>query len=243
LNVKIPFQQESETSVQLEGELSFPASITNNVKGIVIFAHGSGSSRHSPRNHYVAQFLNNDGLATLLVDLLTPQEEETDNRTQKIQSKIPGLVLNKFNIKLLSKRLFRVTDWLLENEETKHLANNNIGYFGASTGAAAALIAATERSNVIGAIVSRGGRPDLATPTEILTKVYSPTLFIVGRNDKPIIELNDRTLSLLKNVQKKKVVIVPGATHLFEEPGTLEEVARLASGWFRCSFHNRQHAV
>jgi putative phosphoribosyl transferase len=241
LNIKIPLQQESETSVQLEGDFTVPTSIANNSKGIVIFAHGSGSSRHSPRNHSVAQLLNRDGLATLLVDLLTHQEEETDIRTQRIQSKIPGLVLNKFNIKLLSKRLLRVTDWLLENEETKHLANNNIGYFGASTGAAAALIASGERPNVIGAIVSRGGRPDLATPPEILTEVFSPTLLIVGGNDKPVIELNNKTLTLLKNVQKKKVVIVPGATHLFEEPGTLEEVARLASGWFRCYFQIRQH--
>ena len=116
------------------------------------------------------------------------------------------------------------------------MANNNIGYFGASTGAAAALTAAAERPDDRGVIVSRGGRPDLATPPEILTKVYSPTLLIVGGNDKPVIELNNRTLPLLKNVQKKKVVIVPGATHLFEEPGALEEVARLASGWFRCYF-------
>ena len=197
----------------------------------------------SPRNHYVAQFLNNDGLATLLIDLLTQQEEETGNRTQKIQDKIPGLVLNKFNIKLLSKRLLRVTDWLLENEETKHLANNNIGYFGASTGAAASLTAAAQRPNVIGAIVSRGGRPDLATPPEILTKVYSPTLLIVGGNDKPVIELNNKTLTLLKNGQKKKVVIISGATHLFEEPGALEEVARLASGWFRCYLQIRAHST
>ena len=148
---------EKEATVILEGEIVIPHENTN---GIVIFAHGSGSSRHSPRNQMVAKALNNDGLATLLVDLLTKEEEETDIKTQKIQSKIPGLILNKFNIKLLSKRLTAIVDWISsKNEETHSLI---VGLFGASTGTAAALNASAERPNIVSAIVSRSGRPDLA---------------------------------------------------------------------------------
>lgn len=232
---------EKEALKILEGILTIPntANINNkNANGIVIFAHGSGSSHNSLRNQFVAQTLNKDGLATLLVDLLTKEEAETDIKAEKIQNKIPGLVLNKFNIKLLSSRLLVVTDWVLANTKTQNLI---IGYFGASTGAAAALVAAAEKADIVDAIVSRGGRPDLATPLEILTKVQAPTLLIVGENDKPVIDLNNKALHLLPNVQKKKVVIVPKATHLFEEPGALEEVARLASGWFRCYFQIKEH--
>jgi putative phosphoribosyl transferase len=235
---------EKEALKILEGNLTIPSIEDNNnnnknAQGVVIFAHGSGSSHHSLRNRFVAQVLNRDGLATLLVDLLIREEQETDIKTQKIQNKIPGLVLNKFNIKLLSSRLLVVTDWVLTNAET---CNLTVGYFGASTGAAAALVASAERTDdIVGAIVSRGGRPDLATPVA-LSKVQAPTLLIVGGNDRPVIDLNNKALHLLTNVQKKKVVIVPGATHLFGEPGALEEVARLASGWFRCYFQIREHS-
>jgi dienelactone hydrolase len=235
--VRIPVptaDHEKEATAILEGDLIIP----HIASGIIVFAHGSGSSRHSPRNQMVAKALNEDGLATLLVDLLTKEEEETDTKTQRIQSKIPGLVLNKFNIKLLSKRLTAIVDWIsTKNEGTRDLI---VGLFGASTGTAAALNAASERPEVVSAIVSRSGRPDLANQ-DSLKKVQAPTLLIVGgSDDKKVIEINNKTLEDLHNVAKKKVVPVPNATHLFEEPGTLEEVARLASGWFRCYFQIKQ---
>jgi putative phosphoribosyl transferase len=239
--VRIPVpaaEFEKEATVILEGEIVIPH---KNTSGIVIFAHGSGSGRHSPRNQMVAKALNNDGLATLLVDLLTKEEEETDIKTQKIQSRIPGLVLNKFNIELLSKRLIAIVDWIsIKNEKTKDLMT---GLFGASTGTAAALNASAERPDIVNAIVSRSGRPDLANQDSFV-KVKVPTLLIVGgSDDKKVIEINNIALADLKNVEKKKVITVPNATHLFEEPGTLEEVARLASGWFRCYFQIKQHSI
>lgn len=241
--VRIPVETATNKAVAstiLEGNLTIPDN-TNITKGMVVFAHGSGSSRHSPRNGYLAQALNKDGLATLVVDLLTQGEEETDIRTEKIRCKISGLILNKFNIKLLSDRLIRITDWLLT---TTYFETNGfiIGYFGASTGAAAALIAAAKRANIVGAVVCRSGRPDLVAH-EVLSKVQTPTLLIVGGNDdKKVIDINNNTINQLCNIQKKKVVIVSGATHLFEEPGTLDNVARLASGWFRCYFLIKQHS-
>jgi putative phosphoribosyl transferase len=195
----------------LEGSLKIPS----HAKGIVLFAHGSGSSRHSPRNKFVAQFLQDGGIGTLLIDLLSLDEESEDARTGQL----------RFDIAFLAKRLAAVTDWLLKNPATKAY---KIGYFGASTGAAAALVAATEKPEVVKAVVSRGGRPDLAGP--ILHKVKAPTLLIVGGNDGPVIGMNEEAMSKL--VCEKKLVIVPKATHLFEEPGTLEEVARLAREWF-----------
>jgi putative phosphoribosyl transferase len=207
---------------EIEGNLIIPNSGTS-PKGIVIFAHGSGSSRHSPRNKYVAQVLNDAGIATLLIDLLTPEEEDVDNLTKE----------HRFNIALLAQRLVSCTDWILQNPELKNL---KIGYFGASTGAAAALVAAAARPNVICVIVSRGGRPDLAGK-EVLDHIEAPTLLIVGENDKIVIELNQDALKLLSRIEKKKkLILIPGATHLFEEEGTLEEVARRASGWFECFF-------
>jgi putative phosphoribosyl transferase len=197
--------------VTLEGNLSLP----ERARGIVLFAHGSGSSRHSPRNRYVAQVLNEAKLATLLVDLLTPDEEAVDLRTAHL----------RFDIGLLAGRLVGVTDWLTQYPDAREL---RIGYFGASTGAAAALVATAQRPDAVGAIVSRGGRPDLAGPA--LARVRAPTLLIVGGNDFEIIELNRRALDLLRC--EKQLEIVPGATHLFEEPGALEEVARLAREWF-----------
>jgi putative phosphoribosyl transferase len=199
-------------SATLEGNLCLP----NNVKGIVIFAHGSGSSRLSPRNQFVAGFLQNAGIGTLLFDLLTAKEEAIDDRTGEL----------RFNIKLLAKRLIEVTDWLSKFLEAEKL---KLGYFGASTGAAAALVAAAERPAAIQAVVSRGGRPDLAG--DALPLVKAPTLLIVGGEDFQVIELNRQALKALK--AEKTLVIVPGATHLFEEPGTLEEVAHLAADWFR----------
>ena len=223
-------------SIILQGNLTIP----KDAKGIVLFAHGSGSSRHSPRNYYVAEALNNDGLATLLADLLTPEEEEADVIIQKIKCKIPGLVLNKFNIKLLANRLIAITDWVLQNSDTQNLT---LGYFGASTGAAAALVAAasTQYQEIVAALVSRSGRPDLAG-VDYLRLVKAPTLFIVGGNDyKQVIDWNKNALKDLGS-EKKKLVAVPNASHLFEEPGTLEEVARVASGWFRCYFQIKQHS-
>ena len=203
----------------IEGSLTIP----KEPKGIVIFAHGSGSSRYSPRNKYVAQVLNESGIATLLVDLLTTEEEKIDNITRE----------QRFDIKLLSRRLIAATDWLLRSTELSKL---KVGYFGASTGAAAALVAAVERANLVYAVVSRGGRPDLATG-DILVRIEAPTLLIVGENDKEVIDLNEKALKQLTKIEKKKkLVTIPKATHLFEEPGALEEVAKHASGWFECFF-------
>ena len=239
-----------ESTTKLEADLNMPSNSNNGnySKGIVLFAHGSGSSRLSPRNKYVAEVLQKDGFATLLVDLLTAKEEESDTKAQKISYKILGLVLNKFNINLLAGRLVSITDWILENPDTKDFS---VGYFGASTGTAAAIVAAAQRhannnnnnnTNDVFAIVSRSGRPDLAG-LDYLSRVKAPTLFIVGGNDsKKIIDLNKDALKQLGS-ERKKLVTVPNATHLFEEPGTLEEVARLASGWFRCYYliKNKQH--
>jgi putative phosphoribosyl transferase len=228
----------TESTTKLEADLTIPSNNNGKYsKGIVLFAHGSGSSRHSPRNKYVAEVLQEDGLATLLVDLLTAKEEEADTKAQKINYKIPGLVLNKFNINLLAGRLVSITDWILENPDTKNFL---VGYFGASTGTAAAIKAAVQsqvnnNNNDIFAIVSRSGRPDLAG-LGYLSQVKAPTLFVVGGNDsKKVIDLNEDALKQLGS-EKKKLVTVPNATHLFEEPGTLEEVARVASGWFRCFY-------
>jgi dienelactone hydrolase len=195
----------------LEGNLSLP----QGARGMVLFAHGSGSSRHSPRNRHVARMLNEAKLATLLVDLLTPEEEAIDARTAHL----------RFDIGLLTERLIGATDWLTQHSDTRHL---RVGYFGASTGAGAALVAAAERPDVVGAVVSRGGRPDLAGPA--LAHVRAPTLLIVGGFDLQVIQLNRVAFAQLRC--EKELVIVPGATHLFEEPGTLDEVARLAREWF-----------
>lgn len=197
--------------VTLAGSLTLPAAAS----GVVLFAHGSGSSRHSPRNRHVAQVLNDATLATLQLDLLTPDEEAIDLRTTHL----------RFNIALLAERLVGATDWLTQRPETRHLG---VGYFGASTGAGAALVAAAERAGVVAAVVSRGGRPDLAGAA--LLRVQAPTLLIVGGNDIPVIELNRRALEQLRC--EKRLLIVPGATHLFEEPGALDAVAQHAREWF-----------
>jgi putative phosphoribosyl transferase len=197
--------------VTLEGNLVVPEA----AKGIVLFAHGSGSSRFSPRNRYVAEVLNNVGLATLLMDLLTKQEERIDLQSGRL----------RFDISMLSTRVMRATEWLISDARTGNLA---IGYFGSSTGAAAALIAAAKLPHNVSAVVSRGGRPDIAK--QYLAKVKAPTLLIVGGDDETVIELNKEAIKYLNT--EKRLEIVAGATHLFEEPGKLEAVARLAADWF-----------
>jgi dienelactone hydrolase len=205
----------------IEGTLTIP-DVGTHIEGIVIFAHGSGSSRFSPRNEYVAQVLNRASIATLLIDLLTLEEERVDNITRE----------HRFDISLLAKRLVSCAKWVTQSPEVKDF---KIGYFGASTGAAAALVAAAA-GPIISAIVSRGGRPDLAG-NEVLARIEAPTLLIVGENDEEVIKLNQRALKELRKIQeKKKLAIIPGATHLFEEPGTLEQVARHATSWFERFF-------
>jgi putative phosphoribosyl transferase len=199
-------------TVELEGNLEIP----HGAQGVVLFAHGSGSSRFSPRNRFVARMLNQAGIATLLIDLLTDGEEALDAQTAQL----------RFDIPLLANRLVAATDWLSRNPDTQRL---RVGYFGASTGAGAALVAAAQRPKMIGAVVSRGGRPDLAR--NALFSVDAPTLLIVGGKDAQVIELNREALRRLRC--EAQLDIVPGATHLFEEPGALERVADLAVGWFK----------
>jgi len=195
----------------LSGNLTIP----ENPMRLVLFAHGSGSSRHSPRNQFVARVLNRAGLGTLLFDLLTPEEEALDIYTRE----------HRFNIGLLAERLVHTTNWARQQEETRDL---RIGYFGSSTGGAAALVAAAELPQDVGAVVSRGGRPDLAGAA--LPKVQAPTLLIVGGNDGIVIELNEMARDQMRC--EVKLEVIPGATHLFEEAGALEQVAKLASAWF-----------
>ena len=195
----------------LSGNLTIP----ENAVALVLFAHGSGSSRHSPRNQFVARTLNNSALGTLLFDLLTPEEEALDIHTRE----------HRFNIGLLAERLVHATKWARQQEETHDL---RIGYFGSSTGGAAALVAAAELPQDVGAVVSRGGRPDLAG--DALPKVQASTLLIVGGNDDIVIELNEMARDRMRC--EVKLEIIPGARHLFEEPGALEQAAKLASDWF-----------
>ena len=204
--VQVPIGDQS-----LHGDLGIPP----NAHGIVLFAHGSGSSRHSSRNQYVARALERQDLATLLIDLLTPEEERIDDRTAQY----------RFDIPMLAGRLVTIVDWLRGRKETASLP---IGLFGASTGGGAALMAAADRPHEIAAVVSRGGRPDLAGPS--LAKVTTPTLLIVGGLDVPVIQMNREAIKQMRG--EVTLEIVPGATHLFEEPGTLARVAELAGNWF-----------
>src|SRR5215211_651148 len=207
-------------SSSLSGDLDIPDS----AQGVVLFAHGSGSGRHSPRNRYVAKVLQEAGVGTLLFDLLTEDEEIIDEQTRHL----------RFDIELLADRLIRATDWLLQQRFDASNSDDipSIGYFGASTGAAAA-VAAAKRADIVKAVVSRGGRPDLAGD-EYLNQVRAPTLLLVGGNDGPVIGLNQEAYDKLKLLKEdeKRLTIVPGATHLFEEPGKLEQVAQIASEWF-----------
>ena len=202
----------------LSGNLTIP----ENAIALVLFAHGSGSSRHSPRNQFVARTLNCAGLGTLLFDLLAPEEEELDIHTRE----------HRFNISLLAERLVHATKWACQRKEPRDL---RIGYFGSSTGGAAALVAAAELPQDVGAVVSRGGRPDLAG--DALPRVQAPTLLIVGGNDDTVIELNEMARDQMRC--EVKLEIIPGATHLFEEPGALEQVAKLASDWFSLHLSGR----
>jgi putative phosphoribosyl transferase len=204
--IRIPVNKAS-----IEGNINVPAE----AKGVVLFAHGSGSSRFSPRNQYVANLFNKAGLATLLIDLLTREEEEIDMRTAQL----------RFDIELLTERLIGAAEWLKKTIRTKNL---KLGIFGSSTGAAAALIAAAKLQGDVVAVVSRGGRPDLAM--EYLKEVRAPTLFVVGGRDTVVLDLNKKAMMQLS--AEKKLEIVTGASHLFEEPGKLEEVAKLSTAWF-----------
>jgi putative phosphoribosyl transferase len=208
--------QVSAGPVVLEGNLALP----RQASGVVLFAHGSGSGRHSPRNRFVAGKLQEAGLATMLIDLLTEEEEAADQFSAHL----------RFDIGLLANRLVGATDWLTANRQTVGLP---IGYFGASMGGGAALVAAAERIEQVAAVVSRGGRPDLAGSA--LAEVQAPTLLIVGGEDDVVIGLNEQALQRLA-APIKELVIVPGASHLFEEPGKLDEVARLAADWFTRHF-------
>jgi dienelactone hydrolase len=206
---------------ELEGELALPAQ----APGLVLFAHGSGSSRHSPRNQYVAGVLRQAGVGTLLFDLLTAEEERAEALTRHL----------RFNIELLADRLVGVTRWALNQAAMR---DSSIGFFGASTGAAAALVAGAELGESAAAVVSRGGRPDLAG--NALERVRAPTLLVVGGEDRSVIQLNEEAYSRLHC--EKALRIVPGASHLFQEPGTLESVARMATEWFSehfATFHSR----
>jgi dienelactone hydrolase len=207
LEVDIPIGDDRITGTLVTFDLS---------RGLVLFAHGSASSRFSPRNRFVAENLNRARFGTLLLDLLTPDEERVDAATGHL----------RFDIELLANRMIAATDWLTAQEI---VSSHRLGYFGASTGAAAALIAAARRPFAVGAIVSRGGRPELAGAE--LGNVRAPTLLIVGGDDIPVIELNQDAWRAL-GAPRKEIQIVPGATHLFEEPGALEEVTRLAGDWF-----------
>ncbi len=204
-------------SIRLDGDLSVPTA----AKGAVLFAHGSGSSRHSPRNRYVADVLNEGGLATLLIDLLTADEQEVDLQTAQL----------RFDIPFLARRLRTITEWLLRHPEIHDL---KIGHFGASTGAAAALAAAAELPQLVSAVVSRGGRPDLAGAA--LPRVQAPTLLIVGGADPVVLDLNSKAIALLRC--EKQLQIIPAASHLFEEPGALEKVSVLARDWFLAKLTN-----
>ena len=197
--------------VVLSGNLTIP----EKAMALVLFAHGSGSSRHSPRNQFVARTINRAGLGTLLFDLLTPEEEALDIYTRE----------HRFNISLLEERLVHATSWAGQQAQTRDL---HIGYFGSSTGGAAALVAAAELPQDVSAVVSRGGRPDLAG--DALLRIQAPTLLIVGGNDDTVIELNEMARDKMRC--EVNLEIIPGATHLFEEPGALEQVAKLASDWF-----------
>ena len=210
-NIDMIEVQISAGAATLDGNLT----IVREAKALVLFAHGSGSSRHSRRNQFVASTLNHAGLATLLFDLLTPEEESVDLYTRE----------HRFDIGLLAKRLIYATKWAREQTQARDLS---IGYFGSSTGGGASLVAASELPDEVGAVVSRGGRPDLAGGA--LPKVKAPTLLIVGGEDHVVIELNEQARAQMKC--ECKIDIVPGATHLFEEPGALDKVAKLASDWF-----------
>lgn len=245
--VEIPLVDAFDNEITLKGYLTIPNVKVDKIPPFVIFVHGSGSSKDSPRNQYLAQHLNKSGVGTFLFDLLTKQEEESDRKVQEtLQKKTHGLTLNKFNVSLLSDRLIKVTNYLLQIPQLQPQGEPrqlNIGYFGASTGAAAALIAGAQlslKTKWIKTIVSRGGRPDLILPNSYVSFQDSisesirnlPILFIIGEKDKLILDLTSKFIKKLNMQENSKVEKVNNATHLFEEPGALEKVEDIAEKWF-----------
>jgi putative phosphoribosyl transferase len=219
----------SYSKTQVNGNLIIPDAPI----GLVVFAHGSGSDKSSLRNQLISRILNESNVGTLLFDLLNEEEQESDVRAMNLMCKIPGLTLNKFNIRLLAKRLIGASEWI---NNYSGLGKFKLGYFGSSTGAAAALIAATKYN--VEAIVSRGGRTDLIDK-QMLEQIVSPCLFIAGSDDKNVVRINKTTMSQLRNITKKKMEVINGASHLFEEEGKIEQVANLAGAWFKSNF--KQH--
>jgi len=214
-----------------QNEISGNLIIPERSRGIFVFAHGSGSTGTSYRNQVLSQVLNNNGFSTLLFDLLTKAEKESDRKVEKISLKLPGIKLNKFNIKLLTQRLISITEWVQSSNDTKNL---EIGYLGASTGAAAAFYAAA-RFHDVKVLVSRSGRVDLVDK-QTLSCIVCPCLFVVGGNDKKVIDINKYAMNQLKNSKNKKIEVIEGASHLFEEQGKLQQVASLSLDWFDAFF-------
>ena len=216
----------SFSKTQVNGNLVIPDAPI----GLVVFAHGSGSDKSSSRNQLISRILNDNNVGTLLFDLLSEEEQESDVRAMNLMCKIPGLTLNKFNISLLAKRLIGASEWI---NNYSGLGKFKLGYFGSSTGAAAALMAATKYN--VEAIVSRGGRTDLIDK-QVLEQIVSPCLFIAGSDDKNVVRINKTTMSQLCNMTEKKMEVINGASHLFEEEGKIEQVANLAGAWFQINF-------
>jgi putative phosphoribosyl transferase len=216
----------SFSKTQVKGNLVIPEAPI----GFVVFAHGSGSDKSSLRNQLISRILNDNNIGTLLFDLLSEEEQESDVRAMNLMCKIPGLTLNKFNIGLLAKRLIGASEWI---NNYSGLGKFKIGYFGSSTGAAAALMAATNYN--VEAIVSRGGRTDLIDK-RVLEQIVSPCLFIAGSDDNNVVRINKTTMSQLRNMTEKKMEVINGASHLFEEDGKIEQVANLAGAWFKTNF-------
>jgi putative phosphoribosyl transferase len=216
----------SFSKTQVNGKLVIP----DVPIGLVVFAHGSGSDKSSLRNQLISEILNDNNVGTLLFDLLSEEEQESDVRAMNLMCKIPGLTLNKFNISLLAKRLIGASEWI---NNYSGLGKIKLGYFGSSTGAAAALMAATKYN--VEAIVSRGGRTDLINK-QVLEQIVSPCLFIAGSYDKDVVRINKTTMSQLRDITEKKMEVINGASHLFEEEGKIEQVANLAGAWFKSNF-------
>jgi len=217
---------DSNSNIYIEGNLVIP----ENPIGIVVFAHGSGSTKNSKRNRMVSEGLNKNSIATLLFDLLSDQEQNFDTQVEKMSVKVPGIILNKFNILLLTKRLSMVTEWVRNNPRTQKLL---VGYFASSTGAAAALISAC-KYNIV-SIVIRSGRTDFVK-NQILDQIVSPCLFVVGSKEKSLVKISNETIRKMKNSKDKKLCIIKGASHLFEEEGSILEAAKLATDWLTSNF-------
>ena len=216
----------SDSNLFIEGNLVIP----NNPMGLIVFVHGSGSGKGSYRNQTVSKKLNENNIATLLFDLLTEEEQESDRQLENIINKIPGAILNKFNISLLKDRLSMVTDWIMNYES---LSNLKIGYFASSTGAAAALIASAQKP--VKSITIRSGRTDLVDDN-LLGQIISPCLFIVGSKEKSLLEISKQTMKKLRNAEEKELSIIQNASHLFEEEGSIKEAAEVATGWIKRHF-------